>query len=294
MQCSHSCCSETCTWCGCGDGTCIGCAETAGLHDAHPLALGNGTGGAVPPTQPQRHRVAWLWVAADQQWYSADVVAQDAGTQTHRLVYHVNGKVRSCRCVHNSILRAVSAAAQHPLPQDHARSLHSTGIVHTVLRQGEWLDLAAAEREGRLHWGDNAAAAAQSGAQDVKAAEQLRQGQTGAAVQHTSSTTVPSLATAHSLSPPCIAAPFTHWHGFLQTRAVARCRLIPKAGGSAYGGPMTTSFIMVPSAHRTAARQGIRQSTSSNTTTVGPSSCCICCQCATAHIWHVMLIHMPS
>lgn len=47
----------------------------------------------MSPAQPQRHRVAWLWVAADQQWYSADVVAQDAGSQTHRLVYHVNGKV---------------------------------------------------------------------------------------------------------------------------------------------------------------------------------------------------------
>ena len=64
-------------------------------------------------------------------------------------------------------------------------------IIQAVVWQGEWLDLAAAEREGRLHWGDDAAAAAQSGAQDVKAAEQLRQGQSGVALQHTSSTTVP-------------------------------------------------------------------------------------------------------
>ena len=60
-----------------------------------PLALGNGTAGCVSPTQTQRHRVAWLWVAADQQWYSANVVAHDAAAQTHHLVYHINGKVRS-------------------------------------------------------------------------------------------------------------------------------------------------------------------------------------------------------
>jgi hypothetical protein len=63
------------------------------------------------------------------------------------------------------------------------RRLHSAEKIQTVLWQGEWLDLAAAEREGRLHWGDDVAAAAQSGAQDVKAAEQLRQGQAGAAIQ---------------------------------------------------------------------------------------------------------------
>jgi hypothetical protein len=75
------------------------------------------------------------------------------------------------------------------------RSLHSAENIRTVVWQGEWLDLAAAEREGRLHWGEDAAGAAQSGAQDVKAAEQLRQGQFGTAVQHTSSTTVPPSAT---------------------------------------------------------------------------------------------------
>jgi hypothetical protein len=164
------------------------CADGSALQNVHPPERGMAVGGAASPAPTQRHRVVWIWIAADQKWYSADVVDHDTSAHTHRVVYHINGKVRGSRfrCVlpglHTTTLHGTllsSIAYRGCTVQGGFQQLASSGVTSLGHVQGEWLDLAAAEREERLRWGDNSAAAAPSGAQEPKPVEQLRQGQFG-------------------------------------------------------------------------------------------------------------------